>query len=79
MHGQASRGGRIVVKTPAHQTAADNASGGSAILVHKGVGLHDNSDACVPEEYQYRITFGHVNGIMKGGVHLGYCYGCPSD
>ena len=71
MHGQAGRAGRIITPTPAHRTAADKASGGCAVLVHKGTGLEDNTDKCVADGFQHRIALAHVNGIMRGGVHVG--------
>ena len=57
--------------THAHQTAAGKASGGSGVLVRKGMGAQGNTDKLVRDGMRHRISFTWVDGILRGGLHCG--------
>ena len=71
MAGNAKKDGWTVNANRAHTTAANLASGGTAVTAKRGLGIKQHAEDLVPALFQHRLAFSHVSAVMKGGVHCG--------
>ena len=53
----------------AHRTAAAMGSGGGAVMVRRGSGIHDLTDNLIQQGMRHRICISWVDAVVRGGIY----------